>query len=104
MDQKNKQEYLIKELLKEQPEYEKMRIPKDGTEQKQLLRSLFNIRMPMDINEDFLKIQDEYLQAETIEKGITELASLTQIENELYLWQGDITTLKVDAIVNAANL
>lgn len=62
-----------------------------------------NIRHPQSIGDDFLAVQDEYLQAETEAKGITDVADLTHIENGIYLWQGDITTLKCDAIVNAAN-
>lgn len=80
-----------------------MEIPSDEMEQRKLLRSLFNIRMPAWISEDFLKVQDEYLQEETRRKGVTELADLTPLEPEIYLWQGDITTLVCDAIVNAAN-
>ena len=62
-----------------------------------------NIRAPQRIGADFLKTQDEYLQSETAAKGITDIADLTPIQPGLYLWQGDITTLKCDAIVNAAN-
>ena len=80
-----------------------MEIPSDEMEQRQLLRSLFNIRMSARLSEDFLKVQDEYLQEETRRKGVTELADLTPLEPEIYLWQGDITTLVCDAIVNAAN-
>ena len=103
MTQEEKREFLISRLLKEQPRYAQMKIPSEAGEQKKLLRSLFNIRMPEAIGEEFLKIQDEYLQSETEEKGITELSELSQVEQGIYLWQGDITTLKVDAIVNAAN-
>lgn len=103
MDQTEKRLYLIRSLLDEQPRYRDMEIPSDGMEQRKLLRSLFNIRMPAWISEDFLKVQDEYLQEETRRKGVTELADLTPLEPEIYLWQGDITTLVCDAIVNAAN-
>ena len=61
------------------------------------------MRMPGKISEDFLKIQDEYLQEVALEKGITDLKDLQSIEEGIYLWQGDITTLRCDAIVNAAN-
>lgn len=101
--QEEKREFLISWLLKEQPRYAQMKIPVEAGEQKKLLRSLFNIRMPETIGEEFIKIQNEYLQSETNGKGITELSELPQIEQDIYLWQGDITTLKVDAIVNAAN-
>ena len=72
-------------------------------EQKRLLRSLFNIRMPGSISEEFLRVQDEYLQEEIRQKGITDLIELTPLHPGIFLWQGDITTLRCDAIVNAAN-
>ena len=71
--------------------------------QKRLLRSLFNIRMPQPVSPDFLKVQDAYLQEETRRKGITQLVDLQPVQEGIYLWQGDITTLRCDAIVNAAN-
>lgn len=51
----------------------------------------------------FLQVQDEYLREAIAEKGITDIAELEPIEAGIYLWQGDITTLRCDAIVNAAN-
>lgn len=78
-------------------------IPTDSEEQKILLRGLMNIRRPARISKEFLQIQDAYLQEETKAKGITDVDDLTPIQKGLYLWQGDITTLKCDAIVNAAN-
>ena len=62
-----------------------------------------NIRAPQNADEDFLKMQDAYLQGENEAKGITDVADLTPVQPGLYLWQGDITTFKCDAIVNAAN-
>ncbi len=103
MEQAEKRKYLIKTLLAEQPKYKDIEIPKEVEEQKRLLRSLFNVRMPGKIGEDFIKVQDEYLQEVTKEKGITDLKDLQPIEEGIYLWQGDITTLRCDAIVNAAN-
>ena len=103
MKQAEKREYLIKTLLAEQPGYKDMEIPEETGEQKRLLRGLFNVRMPGKINGDFLKVQDEYLQEVTKEKGIMDLKDLTPAEEGIYLWQGDITTLRCDAIVNAAN-
>ncbi len=94
---------LIEELLKERPEYAGLEIPAGEQEQKNLLRSLFNVRMPKPVTERFLKIQDAYLQEEIKQKGITELADLQPVQKQLYLWQGDITTLRCDVIVNAAN-
>lgn len=103
MNQSEKRLFLIQSLLKEQPQYRDMGIPADTNSQRQLLRGLMNIRAPQSIEADFLKMQDEYLQGETAAKGITDIADLTPIQPGLYLWQGDITTLKCDAIVNAAN-
>ena len=101
MTQAEKGNYLINYLLSERNE--SAELPKDEYSQKRLLRSLFNIRMPKEISEDFLRVQDEYLQEENRRKGITDIADLQPIQDDIYLWQGDITTLKCDAIVNAAN-
>ncbi len=103
MTQNERRIYLIKSLLDENKQYQDMTIPKDTTEQKRLLRALFNIRMPKETADEFIAIQDEYLQEEINLKGVTDYRNLTPIENNIYLWQGDITTLKCGAIVNAAN-
>ncbi len=103
MTQSEKRIYLIQELLKEQPKFRDIQIPPDEQDQKNLLRSLFNVRMPEPISDNFLKIQDKYLQEETKRKGITDVADLKPIQDNLYLWQGDITALRCGAIVNAAN-
>ena len=103
MNQIERRKFLIQKLLDEQLRYKGMDIPQDKVEQKQLLRSLFNIRMPKNISDDFLSVQDEYLQEETAEKGITDFKDLSPVSKGIYLWQGDITTLRCDAIVNAAN-
>lgn len=103
MTQAERRTYLIEALLKEHPQFSKIEIPCDEQEQKILLRSLFNIRMPEPVTEEFLTIQNAYLQEETRRKGITALSDLEPIQKEIYLWRGDITTLRCDAIVNAAN-
>ena len=103
MNQSERRLFLIQSLLRENPEYRDMGIPADANSQRQLLRGLLNIREPRRIGADFLQIQDEYLQEEIAAKGITDVADLTPLQPGLYLWQGDITTLKCDAIVNAAN-
>lgn len=103
MTQSERREFLIEELLKENSRYSDMAVPSDAEGQKQLLRGLMNIRMPQVISERFLAVQDLYLKEATAEKGITQLDDLTPIKNQIYLWQGDITTLCCDAIVNAAN-
>lgn len=103
--QKEKRIILIKELLAELPQYQDMQIPTDENEQKKLLRSLMNIRSPRPIDDSFLTLQDEYLSEEVRKKGITDSASLpvSSLDHRLLVWRGDITTLKIDAIVNAAN-
>lgn len=103
MNQSEKRLFLIQSLLKEKTEYRDIDIPTEPESQRQLLRGLMNIRAPRSIGADFLKMQDAYLQGETAAKGVTDIADLTPIQPALYLWQGDITTLKCDAIVNAAN-
>ncbi len=103
MTQAEKRIYLIKSLLGERLNYSDMSIPTNEQEQKKMLRSLFNIRMPSPVSEEFLHIQDEYLQKEIEQKGITELTGLRPVRKQIYLWQGDITTLRCDAVVNAAN-
>lgn len=103
MTQTERRKYLIESLLKEQPQYSKIEIPLGEQEEKILLRSLFNIRMPMSVNDEFLTIQNAYLQEETRQKGIISVDNLKSFNDGIYLWKGDITTLKCDAIVNAAN-
>lgn len=103
MTQIERRLFLIKELLKEQPKYSKIEIPPSGQEQKVLLRALFNIRMPLPVNDAFLDVQNAYLQEEIHRKRVTRLTDLQAIQQGLYLWQGDITTLACGAIVNAAN-
>ena len=103
MNQSEKRQFLIRSLLQERPEYRDIAIPAEPESQRQLLRGLMNIRAPQSVGADFLQTQDAYLQGETSAKGITDIADLTPVQPGLYLWQGDITTLKCDAIVNAAN-
>ena len=79
-------------------------IPENPIEQRQLLRALMNVHNPNDpISEAYWAVQDELLQTETRQKGVMTLDALTPIAPQIYLWQGDITRLQTDAIVNAAN-
>ena len=103
MKQSDRRKYLIENLLKEQPRHSKMRIPSEENEQRIMLRSLMNIRMPGFISEDFLQIQDEYLSEIRKEKGTITLSDMEEVNPDIYIWQGDITRLEVGAIVNAAN-
>ena len=101
MTQDERRVWLIRALLDEQGY--KYVIPQDVFEQKRLLRGLMNVRPPMAASEAFLAMQDAYLHESIREKGVTKLCDLTPIRPHQYLWRGDITTLEVDAIVNAAN-
>lgn len=103
MNQEERRRYLIEELLRERPSCRRQEIPADTDRQKVLLRGLMNVRHPAPISQKFMEVQDAYLQEDVEAKGITDVEKLTSMQPGLYLWQGDITTLKCDAIVNAAN-
>lgn len=103
MTQEERAEYLIRYLLNETYEYKNIAIPGDMTDKRRLLRSLMNMRPPLPVGEDFLKVQDAYLKERLKEKDITRIEDLLPIQPGLYLWQSDITTLAADAVVNAAN-
>ena len=103
MNQNERRIFLIQELLKENKRYEDMEIPQDFEEQRELLRALMNVRIAKNVDDEFIKVQDEYLQEETKRKGIVDIDDLKPIKDGIYLWQGDITTLRCDVIVNAAN-
>ena len=92
-----KLDFLIKTLNSE------VEIPETEQEKKDLFRTLMNIWKVSELPSEFYEVQDEYLQEILNAKGITRLEDLTEIDENIYIWQGDITTLKVDAIVNAAN-
>ncbi|MDE5604632.1 MAG: protein-ADP-ribose hydrolase [Eubacterium sp.] len=103
MKQNEKLLWLIKYLLAENPRYSGIEIPDRIDEQFNLYRSLVNVRMPQAISEEYFAVEDEFLQEETSKKGITYINELIPCENDIYFWQGDITTIDADAIVNAAN-
>ncbi len=103
--EKEKLNKLLGVLLKEHPEYSHISIPESIEDKRKLLRSLMNVRMPSPLSEDVLHLQDEELAEQRDEKGVVTLDSIpvSPLDPKLRLWQGDITRLKVDAIVNAAN-
>lgn len=94
-------EFLIDYLLSENGI--SAQIPADEPERKRLFRALVNVRPPKPVSKEFVQIQDEYLREQLYIKGITDIADLTPVAPEIYIWRGDITTLKCDGIVNAAN-
>lgn len=97
--------FLLTELLQEQSRYAKTAIPKTLHEQRRLLQALCNTRLPRPLPEAWFKAQDAELQIQLAEKGIIYIDSIpaSAQDSRLRLWQGDITRLALDAIVNAAN-
>ena len=106
-----KLEYLIEYLLKESGRKIEDYVHRD---KKTLYRALVNIREPKPISEEYLKIEDEYLQEELKKQEITNIEDIQSIEEKykksrvtnsdiICLWRGDITKLKIDAIVNESN-
>ena len=93
-------------LLTEMPEY-RAQAAEVGVseEQRRLLRALMNVRPPRPLSEDFLALQDELLSAEREARGVVDVMALPSVASDarIALWQGDITRLAADAIVNAAN-
>lgn len=94
-------------LLAEMPQYQPQarEFSRDAASQRRLLRSLMNVRPPMPLGREFLAMQDGLLSAERDGKGVVDGAALPAVGTHprLALWRGDITRLRVDAIVNAAN-
>ena len=103
MTQDERLDFLLRSLLAEREEYADISIPNALSGRRRLLRGLINVRPPVPASEDFLKVQDAYLRERLVERGITRPGDLRPVRTGLYIWQGDITTLAADAIVNAAN-
>lgn len=101
--QEQRLNYLLEEFKKDSDRYKNIEIPEDIKEKQNILRSLMNIRMPKKMSDEVIKVQDEYLSYCIKEKGIVKLSEIPVTKNNLSIWQGDITKLEVDAIVNAAN-
>ena len=100
---KTKLDDLINYLLSERNDLTDIEIPENEQDKFRLYRSLVNIRPAVKADESFLLAEDEYLTGLSQSRGITDIADIAPIEDGVYLWQGDITTLKCGAIVNAAN-
>ena len=103
MTQNGRLDYLVEEFKADSVQYKDLQTPKDTEGKRRILRSLMNVRMPRKMDEAVLAVQDEYLQERIRENGIVELADIHVIRGGMSIWQGDITRLAVDAIVNAAN-
>ncbi|MGN0972980.1 MAG: protein-ADP-ribose hydrolase [Aristaeellaceae bacterium] len=103
MQQEERRRYLIGALLRERGEASPDTIPTEAEDQRRLLRALMNVRPPAPVSRAFLQVQDAYLQELLKERGVTCVEELRPVEEGVYLWRGDITTLRCGAIVNAAN-
>ncbi len=112
-DQQQRLDYLVKRFKDEAPEYIRVRIPDDTEGKQRLLRSLMNVRMPKPASSEVLSVQDTYLRGRALEKGIVNITEMPTVRESLgstgpfsdhiSVWQGDITRIAADAIVNAAN-
>lgn len=101
--QEERLECLVEAFKADSDDYKELQTPADTEGRRRLLRSLMNIRMPGKMKEDILAVQDEYLKERIRENGIVELSDIPVIKDGISIWQGDITRLAADAIVNAAN-
>ena len=97
--------WIIAQLKADMPGYGKIKMPQDAQAQKDLLRAMMNVRMPGALREDILDVQEAYMRKENMLKGIVDEKTIEPCKSDprLAIWQGDITRLQVDAIVNAAN-
>ena len=103
MTQEQRLDYLVEAFKADSGEYRDLQTPGDAEGKRRILRSLMNVRMPRKLPEAVLAVQDEYLTERNAEKGTVHLADIPVIRDGLSIWQGDITRLAVDDIVNAAN-
>ena len=119
-EQEKRLDYLLEAFKEDSVQYKDLEVGDSYEEKRMAFRSLMNIRMPRPIADDVLKVQDDFLLEEAKEKGIVTLADIPTVREQygsknpyadkktfpaekLSVWQGDITRLKVGAIVNAAN-
>ncbi|MDE6064152.1 MAG: protein-ADP-ribose hydrolase [Lachnospiraceae bacterium] len=111
--QQDRLDYLLQEFKKDSKQYGDLEVEDDYESKRMALRSLMNIRMPKEMAEDVVKVQDAFLTLEAEEKGIVAISDIRTVKEQygsrhpygdkLSVWQGDITRLAVEAIVNAAN-
>ena len=105
MTQEERLNYLLERFKTDSGEYAGLQVGSSEDEKRRVLRSLMNVRLPRDMDAETLHVQDEYLRERAEEKGVVALADIPCIAGypQISIWQGDITRLAVDAIVNAAN-
>ena len=112
-NQSERLNYLVEQFRNEAPEYRRVRIPDDTEGKQRLLRSLMNIRASKPVSAQVQAVQDSYLKGRALEKGIVNVRDIETVRDSLgsrhphsdiiSVWQGDITRIAADAIVNAAN-
>ena len=103
MTQTERLDFLVEAFKEDSDRYKDIQTPTDADGKRRILRSLMNIRMPKSMDGSVLSVQDDYLRERIRENGIVTLSEIPIIRDGLSIWQGDITRLAVDAIVNAAN-
>jgi O-acetyl-ADP-ribose deacetylase (regulator of RNase III) len=103
MTQEKRLDTLVEAFKADSVQYKDLQTPEDQEGKRRILRSLMNVRMPKKLDDSVLALQDEYLRERIREKGIVTLSEIPVIRDGMSIWQGDITRLAVDAIVNAAN-
>lgn len=101
--QEQRLDTLIEAFKADSVQFKDLQTPSDVEGKRRILRSLMNIRMPKKLDDSILAIQDEYLQERIRENGIVTLSDIPVVKGGISIWQGDITRLAVDVIVNAAN-
>ena len=103
MTQAERLDFLVEAFKADSEQYQNVQTPTDENGKRRILRSLMNIRLPKRLDSSVLSVQDDYLRERIRENGIVTLSDIPVIRDGLSIWQGDITRLAVDAIVNAAN-
>ena len=100
-EQEKRLSFLVEAFKADSEDYQNLQTPEDEEGKRRILRSLMNIRMPKEMSSEVLQVQDEYLTERADEKGVTRISDIPVIRDGLSIWQGDITSLAVDVIVNA---
>ncbi|MFQ9515037.1 MAG: protein-ADP-ribose hydrolase [Eubacterium sp.] len=113
MTQEERLDYLVKKFKEDSIQYRNLEVDNTYESKRMALRGMMNVRMPREMEQHIVKVQDEFLTIEAREKGIVTLDDIKTIKeqygsvypfgNKISIWQGDITRIGADAIVNAAN-